>query len=232
MNRSNVKLAFWADLSGSGAELLLFHLRCAQRGRTILFSSSFLMAHAPSQPQAVPSTAPPRISVGKWTQRYIRENAISTASGSAAIAHRFFPASQRAVTDAKDAAVCPDGKEKSSGRGIRSSTSVRTSQGRMRPASGLRRILQRTASKSKCRRQHPARPPRPTKGQQQSGQRQPDKTGVAQMGEKAHDSVQRRCVQGLQSVQESEFGVHEVSSFSFRSVYRIPEVCEQKSTKS
>ena len=83
-----------------------------------------------------------------------------------------------------------------------------------------------------CRRQHPARPPRPAEGQQQSGQRQPDKTGVAQMGEKAHDFVQRRCAQGLQSVQESEFGVHEVSSFSFRSVYRIPEVCEQKSTKS
>ena len=130
-------------LSGSGAELLLSQLRCAQRGRTVLFSSSFLIDHAPSQPQAVPSTAPPRISVGKWTQRYIRENAISTASGSAAIAHRFFPASQRAVTDAKDAAVCPEGKEKSSGRGIRSSTSVRTSQGRMRPTVGLRRILQR-----------------------------------------------------------------------------------------
>ena len=69
-----------------------------------------------------------------------------TPTGRAAIAHCFFPASQRAVTEAKDAAVWPEGKEKSSGCGISSCTSVRMSHGRMRATSGLRRRLQRTAS--------------------------------------------------------------------------------------
>ena len=58
----------------------------------------------------------------------------------------FDPASQRAVTEAKDAAVWPEGKEKSSGREMRSCTSARISQGRMRATSGLRMRLQRTAS--------------------------------------------------------------------------------------
>ena len=44
------------------------------------------------------------------------------------------------------------------------------------------------------------------------------KIRVSQTGNKTHASIQHGAVQGLQELQESEFGVHKAPSFSFRCV--------------
>ena len=66
--------------------------------------------------------------------------------------------------------------------------------------------------------QHAADPPRFAEHQQQHCQRHPENTGVSQTGNKTHASIQHGAVQGLQELQESEFGVHKAPSFSFRCV--------------
>ena len=66
--------------------------------------------------------------------------------------------------------------------------------------------------------QHAADPPRFAEHQQQRCQRHPENTGVSQTGNKTHASIQHGAVQGLQELQESEFGVHKAPSFSFRCV--------------
>ena len=66
--------------------------------------------------------------------------------------------------------------------------------------------------------QHTSDPPRFTEHQQHRCQRHPENTGVSQTGNKTHASIQHGAVQGLQELQESEFGVHKAPSFSFRYV--------------
>ena len=66
--------------------------------------------------------------------------------------------------------------------------------------------------------QHAADPPRFAEHQQQRCQRHPENTGVSQTGNKTHASIQHGAVQGLQELQESEFGVRKAPSFSFRCV--------------
>lgn len=66
--------------------------------------------------------------------------------------------------------------------------------------------------------QHTSDPPRFAEHQQHRCQRHPENTGVSQTGNKTHASIQHGAVQGLQELQESEFGVHKASSFSFRYV--------------
>ena len=66
--------------------------------------------------------------------------------------------------------------------------------------------------------QHTSDPPRFAEHQQHRCQRHPENTGVSQTGNKTHASIQHGAVQGLQELQESEFGVHKAPSFSFRYV--------------
>ena len=66
--------------------------------------------------------------------------------------------------------------------------------------------------------QHTSDPPRFAEHQQRRCQRHPENTGVSQTGNKTHASIQHGAVQGLQELQESEFGVHKAPSFSFRCV--------------
>ena len=63
--------------------------------------------------------------------------------------------------------------------------------------------------------QHTSDPPRFAEHQQHRCQRHPENTGVSQTGNKTHASIQHGAVQGLQELQESEFGVHKAPSFSF-----------------
>ena len=59
---------------------------------------------------ASPKTRPPRMSLGKWTYKYMRENAMSTASG-IAIRPNFRFAAVRMVAPITEAMVCPEGNE-------------------------------------------------------------------------------------------------------------------------
>ena len=103
-------------------------------------------SRAPAQPAAAPTRMPPSTSVGQWTYRYSREKAIPAASTRAGF-HRGLPEARRANTAAKDAAVCPEGKDASAGGAVSSSTAVFTKKGRIRPTRGFRTILQQIRSR-------------------------------------------------------------------------------------
>jgi hypothetical protein len=72
---------------------------------------------------------------------------MTTASASAGFQRRLF-AVFSAATDAKEAAVWPEGKEASVGGGISRETPGLTAKGRIRPMSGLRARLQNRRSRT------------------------------------------------------------------------------------
>ena len=80
---------------------------------------------------SVPSSVPARMSVGQWTKRNTRENAMSAARMSAG--HACFLCRRKSITvAAKLEALCPEGNEKESGQGMSNGTSGNVWQGRRR----------------------------------------------------------------------------------------------------
>ena len=65
-------------------------------------------------PQAIPNTAPASTSVGQCTNRKTREKAMRQARTRAGIPH-FLEWQKNTVAAAKEAQVCPEGKEKPEG---------------------------------------------------------------------------------------------------------------------
>ena len=82
------------------------------------------------------------------------------------------------------------------GGGMRRVTSGNRSQGRTRCTSGLRMKLQSTRS-HKGQRQNAPGPAGAAEEQKDSRQRDPDKPGIAQPGEKEHDGIPGRSVQAF-----------------------------------
>ena len=86
---------------------------------------------------AVPRSAPKSTSVGKCTNRYSLENAISAASKSAHSPH-FLLYRKILTADSKLASVCPEGNEKSLGLWISSVTAGSNQHGLCLATTGLR----------------------------------------------------------------------------------------------
>lgn len=61
-------------------------------------------------PRIIPRMRPAKISVGKWTYKYILENAMTTATAKAAMPN-FLWLQKIAVAAPIEASVWPDGKE-------------------------------------------------------------------------------------------------------------------------
>ena len=113
---------------------------------------------------------------------------------------------RRANTAAKDAAVCPEGKDASAGGAVSSSTAVFTKKGRTRPTRGFRTILQQIRSRISAKdRDIPVQRCVPQK-QQHRRQQDPNLSMVADPADPRHHRVQKIAAQmGLEPVQHRQF---------------------------
>ena len=92
-----------------------------------------------SQPQNRPTSTPASTSLGKWTPTYSREKPIRAASTTAVTPiHRRGRVRHQADAAAKEALVCPEGKELGSCSAIRGVSPSTVSQGRGRSTRCLR----------------------------------------------------------------------------------------------